>query len=218
MTHNVYISLLSSIIFLTYRDLFTGKDVRKRKTIRKARPTLAFALWLRCQHQDQLEANRTPGLGLRCLAILDAFAELDEHVEDGRIKIGKYMLDIHLLDLLYNAHEAQFALNALSLMYLLHLVDVEKAVQHVHSCANFDGGYRYGTSPGAESHFGQVFTCVSALTIAWRLDLPKLVNSEKLGAWLSERQLKNGGLNGKPEKKEDVCYLQLVDHEQHGHA
>lgn len=86
-------------------------------------------------------------------------------------------------------------------MGLLHLVDVEKAVQHVHSCANFDGGY--GTSPGAESHSGQVFTCVGALTIAGRLDL---VNAEKLGAWLSERQLKNGGLNGRPEKKEDVCY------------
>lgn len=93
------------------------------------------------------------------------------------------------------------ALNALSLMGLLHLVDVEKAVEHVNSCANFDGGY--GTSPGAETHSGQVFTCVAALTIAGRLDL---VNSEKLGAWLSERQLKNGGLNGRPEKKEDVCY------------
>jgi geranylgeranyl transferase type-2 subunit beta len=93
------------------------------------------------------------------------------------------------------------ALNALSLMGLLDLVDVEKAAQYVHSCANFDGGY--GTSPGAESHSGQVFTCVGALTIAGRLDL---VNQEKLGAWLSERQLKNGGLNGRPEKKEDVCY------------
>ena len=93
------------------------------------------------------------------------------------------------------------ALNALSLMGLLELVDVEKAAQYVDSCANFDGGY--GTSPGAESHSGQVFTCVGALTIAGRLDL---VNQEKLGAWLSERQLKNGGLNGRPEKKEDVCY------------
>jgi geranylgeranyl transferase type-2 subunit beta len=92
-------------------------------------------------------------------------------------------------------------MNALSLMGLLDLIDVEKAVQHVHSCANFDGGY--GTSPGAESHSGQVFTCVGALTIAGRLDL---VDQEKLGAWLSERQLKNGGLNGRPEKKEDVCY------------
>ena len=93
------------------------------------------------------------------------------------------------------------ALNALSLMGLLNLVDVAKAAQYVHSCANFDGGY--GTSPGAESHAGQVFTCVGALTIAGRLDL---VNHQKLAAWLSERQLKNGGLNGRPEKKEDVCY------------
>lgn len=27
-----------------------------------------------------------------------------------------------------------------------------------------------------------------------------------LGWWLSERQLPNGGLNGRPEKLEDVCY------------
>jgi len=84
---------------------------------------------------------------------------------------------------------------------LLHLVDVDKAVAHVQACANFDGGY--GTSPGAESHAGQVFTCVGALAIAGRLDL---VNQDRLGAWLSERQCKNGGLNGRPEKKEDVCY------------
>ncbi|KAF2710435.1 hypothetical protein K504DRAFT_481512 [Pleomassaria siparia CBS 279.74] len=93
------------------------------------------------------------------------------------------------------------ALNALSLMGLLELVNVDKAVEHIQSCANFDGGY--GTSPGAESHSGQVFTCVAALAIAGKLNL---VDQDKLGAWLSERQLKNGGLNGRPEKKEDVCY------------
>lgn len=80
-------------------------------------------------------------------------------------------------------------------------MDVEKAVQHVMSCANFDGGF--GTGPGAESHSGQVFTCVGALSIAGRLDL---VDIDKLGGWLSERQLPNGGLNGRPEKLEDVCY------------
>jgi len=74
-------------------------------------------------------------------------------------------------------------------------------VEYIQACANFDGAY--GTSPGAESHAGQVFTCVSALKIAGRLDL---VDRDKLGAWLSERQLPNGGLNGRPEKKEDVCY------------
>lgn len=84
---------------------------------------------------------------------------------------------------------------------MLHLVDVPKAVTHIQACANFDGGY--GVSPGAESHAGQIFTCVGALAIAGRLDL---VDRDRLGGWLSERQLPNGGLNGRPEKLEDVCY------------
>lgn len=93
------------------------------------------------------------------------------------------------------------AFNALSLLNLLSLVDVPKAVGYVQSCANFDGGY--GVCPGAESHSGQIFTCVGALAIAGRLDL---VDADRLGGWLSERQLENGGLNGRPEKLEDVCY------------
>lgn len=39
--------------------------------------------------------------GVQILAILDAFGELDERVEGGRIKIGKCMLDIYLPDLQY---------------------------------------------------------------------------------------------------------------------
>lgn len=93
------------------------------------------------------------------------------------------------------------AFNALSLLGLLHLVDVPRAVDHIQACANFDGGY--GVSPGAESHSGQIFTCVAALAIAKRLDL---VEVDKLARWLSERQLASGGLNGRPEKDEDVCY------------
>lgn len=93
------------------------------------------------------------------------------------------------------------ALNALSLLGLLSLVDVDRAVGHIVACANFDGGY--GVSPGAESHSGQIFTCVAALAIAGRLDL---VDADRLGRWLSERQLHSGGLNGRPEKAEDVCY------------
>lgn len=93
------------------------------------------------------------------------------------------------------------ALNALSLLGLLSLVDVNKAVDHVVACSNFDGGY--GASPGAESHAAQIFTCVATLAIADRLDL---VNTDKLAGWLSERQTPGGGLNGRPEKAEDVCY------------
>ena len=93
------------------------------------------------------------------------------------------------------------ALNALSLLHMLDLIDLSKAIAYVQSCVNFDGGY--GVSPGAESHAGQVFTCVGALAIGGRLDL---VDKDRLGGWLSERQLDNGGLNGRPEKLEDVCY------------
>lgn len=93
------------------------------------------------------------------------------------------------------------ALNALSLLKMTHLVNMDKAVDYVVACANFDGGY--GVSPGAESHSGQIFACLGALSIAKRIDL---ANKDKLAAWLSERQVEGGGLNGRPEKLEDVCY------------
>ncbi len=75
------------------------------------------------------------------------------------------------------------------------------AVAYISSCANFDGGY--GVAPGAESHSGQIFACLAALSIAGRLDT---VDKDRLGQWLSERQVEAGGLNGRPEKLEDVCY------------
>ncbi|KAH7132499.1 type II protein geranylgeranyltransferase beta subunit [Dendryphion nanum] len=148
--------------------------------------------------------------GVQLLATLDAFDDLEKRVPNGRQKIGQYIAALQDSETgtfagdEWGEQDTRFlygALNALSLMGLLHLVNVEKAVDYIQSCANFDGGY--GTGPGAESHSGQIFTCVSALTIAGRIDL---VDHEKLAAWLSERQLKNGGLNGRPEKKEDVCY------------
>jgi hypothetical protein len=52
-----------------------------------------------------------------------------------------------------------------------------------------------------------VFVCVGALAILDRLDE---VDHQTLGWWLAERQLPNGGLNGRPEKKEDVGSCSLV--------
>lgn len=46
-----------------------------------------------------------------------------------------------------------------------------------------------------------VFVCVAALAILDRLDI---VDVDTLAWWLAERQLPNGGLNGRPEKLEDV--------------
>lgn len=77
---------------------------------------------------------------------------------------------------------------------------------------NFDGAF--GSEPGAESHGAQgefnlpsslmiVWVCVASLAILGELDR---VDFDLLGWWLSERQLPNGGLNGRPEKLEDVCY------------
>ena len=93
------------------------------------------------------------------------------------------------------------ALNALSLLGELGLVDIPAAVAHVQACANPDGGF--GVCPGAESHAGQVFACLGALSIAQQLET---VDQQRTAAWLSERQLPNGGLNGRPEKLQDVCY------------
>jgi hypothetical protein len=46
-----------------------------------------------------------------------------------------------------------------------------------------------------------VFVCVAALAILDKLDE---VNHQTLSWWLAERQLPNGGLNGRPQKLEDV--------------
>jgi len=55
----------------------------------------------------------------------------------------------------------------------------------------------------------EVFVCVAALAILDRLDE---VDDQTLGWWLAERQLPNGGLNGRPEKLEDVgAYPPLFD-------
>lgn len=93
------------------------------------------------------------------------------------------------------------ALNALSILESMHVINIDKAINHVQSCLNLDGAF--GFTPGAESHAGGTFTGLGALSIAHRLDL---VDLDRLAAWLSERQLPSGGLNGRPEKLEDVCY------------
>ncbi|KAG5652548.1 hypothetical protein H0H81_004609 [Sphagnurus paluster] len=96
------------------------------------------------------------------------------------------------------------AVSALSLLGQLHLLDgepKERTINYIVRCRNFDGGF--GSRIGAESHAGQVFVCVAALAILDRLDE---VDVQTLGWWLCERQLPNGGLNGRPEKLEDVCY------------
>lgn len=89
----------------------------------------------------------------------------------------------------------------LAILDRMDSIDVDQAITYVKACENLDGSY--GRVPGAESHAGQVYTCVGTLALTGRLDL---IDLDRLGAWLSDRQLPNGGLNGRPEKLEDVCY------------
>lgn len=51
--------------------------------------------------------------------------------------------------------------------------------------------------------YSLVFCCVGALAIANALNR---IDVDTLAWWLCERQTKSGGLNGRPEKKSDVCY------------
>ncbi|KAL6135301.1 hypothetical protein ACLB2K_067529 [Fragaria x ananassa] len=77
-----------------------------------------------------------------------------------------------------------------SLLHRLDKINVEKAVDYILGCKNHDGGF--GCTPGGESHAGQ-----SSL---------HRIDKDLLGWWLCERQVKAGGLNGRPEKLPDVCY------------
>ncbi|KAG9004699.1 hypothetical protein FRB93_010189 [Tulasnella sp. JGI-2019a] len=95
------------------------------------------------------------------------------------------------------------SVSALSLLGKLDLLDIDKTVGHIVRCRNFDGGF--GTSEGAETHAGQIFVCTAALAILGRLEAE--VDQDTVGWWLAERQLPNGGLNGRPEKLEDVSSL-----------
>lgn len=107
------------------------------------------------------------------------------------------------------------AVSCASLLGGLDQLNTTAAISYLEACRNPDGYEQtydrgFGSVPGAESHAGQsifvadlVFCCVGALDI---LDALHLVDADKLGWWLCERQLPCGGFNGRPEKLEDVCY------------
>lgn len=146
---------------------------------------------------------------VQILATVDALDELDKR-GSGKRKLGEWIANLQDKETgtfagdEWGECDTRFiycAFNALSLLGMMDLIDVDKAVAYIQKCRNFDGGF--GVSPGSESHSGQIFACLGALSIAKRLDV---VEIDKLAGWLSERQTEDGGLNGRPEKLEDVCY------------
>ena len=73
------------------------------------------------------------------------------------------------------------AVATLALLGKLDAINVEKAIEFVLSCMNFDGGF--GCRPGSESHAGQICCCTGFLAITSQLHR---VNSDLLGWWLCE--------------------------------
>jgi geranylgeranyl transferase type-2 subunit beta len=84
----------------------------------------------------------------------------------------------------------------------LDAVNVDKAAQYILACCSLDG--HFGCVFGAESHAGQVFCCIVALSFAKSLHL---LDADLLPWLLAEHQVDLGGLNGRPEKQVDRCYL-----------
>lgn len=95
------------------------------------------------------------------------------------------------------------AVSALSLLKSLDRINTRSATTYILKCRNFDGGF--GSNPDAESHGALVWCAIAALKILDPL-LDCLQPYDNIAWWLAERQLPCGGFNGRPEKKEDVCY------------
>lgn len=139
---------------------------------------------------------------VQIMSILGAVDQLDkepiiEFTKNLQLPNGAFQGDS------FGETDTRFVYTAFSILSILEGLEgelIEKSLKYLKQCENFDGAY--GMRPGAESHGAQVFTVVASFAIVNRLDL---IN-EKLSSWLSERQVKNGGLNGRPEKLPDVCY------------
>jgi geranylgeranyl transferase type-2 subunit beta len=105
----------------------------------------------------------------------------------------------------YGEIDTRFSYCALISLYLLNKrveldIILPNAINYIERCRNWDGGF--GAAPGSESHSGNIFCCQALL---------KLFNSDtsfntNLIDWLGWRQKESGGLNGRPQKLEDVCY------------
>lgn len=144
--------------------------------------------------------------GVQILAIYDALDRVDENKIVGTIQ-GLQQADGSFCGDEWGEIDTRFtycALLTLSILGRMDAINLTSAVTFILECQNFDGGF--GCIREAESHAGQVFCCVGALSLAGALNELSPDSKERLTFWLCERQLPCGGLNGRPDKLEDVCY------------
>ncbi|RLV84892.1 Geranylgeranyl transferase type-2 subunit beta [Meyerozyma sp. JA9] len=147
---------------------------------------------------------------LSAIQVLSIYDRLDDpKVVDKKPAIVKFIKGLQLENGSFQGDrfgevDTRFIYTAISALSILGELTEEisvPAVEFILQCYNFDGGF--GMVPGAESHAAQVFTCLATLAITKQLDR---IKPEKTAAWLSDRQVEGGGLNGRPEKLPDSCY------------
>lgn len=85
--------------------------------------------------------------------------------------------------------------------YCSTAIDCDGLLEHLLNCYNADGGF--GQEPHAETHAAQIFCVLSALR---SLDALDTVDHKAIMEFLVFRQKNNGGISGRVNKKEDVCY------------
>ncbi|KAI9146410.1 beta subunit of rab geranylgeranyltransferase [Paraphysoderma sedebokerense] len=188
---------------LTALDLMNSRDTLNKDEV--------IEFLLKCQHECGGfggNINHDPHL-LYTLSAVQIFATYDALDKLDTQKIVNFVSNLQLPDGSFMGDKwgevdtrfSYCAISCLTILGRMDAINVDKAVEFILRCNNFDGGF--GTVPGAESHSAMVFCCVGALAMVNKLDL---IDMDMLGWWLAERQLPGGGLNGRPEKLEDVCY------------
>lgn len=76
---------------------------------------------------------------------------------------------------------------------------IKEIISYIFKCYNRDGGF--GSKPGNESHAGYIYCCITSLSL---LNMLHLLDFQKTSKFIALRH--NFGLNGRPNKKDDVCY------------
>ncbi|KAF5396152.1 Rab geranylgeranyltransferase beta subunit [Paragonimus heterotremus] len=147
--------------------------------------------------------------GIQILALFDRIDHLDKNA------VVRYILSLQQPDGSFYGDQwgeidTRFSFCAIASLHLLGQLDEcvssgrlnkEACATYLERCQNLDGGF--GTKPGSESHAGQAYCVVGTLAILQEL---RRLDLERAAWWLAERQLPSGGINGRPEKKPDVCY------------
>ncbi|CAH8540717.1 unnamed protein product [Dicrocoelium dendriticum] len=147
--------------------------------------------------------------GLQVMALLDCIHRLNTDA------IVRYILNLQQPDGSFWGDEwgevdTRFSFCAIASLCLLGRLDEciklghlnkDACATYLERCQNLDGGF--GTKPGSESHAGQAYCVIGSLSLLREL---RRLHLERASWWLAERQMPSGGLNGRPEKKPDVCY------------